>query len=155
MSPLTVGALDQKIEQNDEKHEEGHRRLRTDVRAIERRLDDIDKLGSATNLRLTRIESTPMDVTKLQFGTKTVIAIVVAAATIVIGQITMNATLKPDVLAMNTTTKEDVLKAIALQSQTIQAQSGEISDMKRELKMWQLKTEDLTKIVITLQARMK
>ena len=144
MSPLSAGALDQKIEQNDEKHEDGHRRLRTDIRHLERRLDELEKIGSATNVRIIRLETTPVDVTKLKFTTNTVIAIVIAAATVIASQITSSRSMKDDLLtsqkSSNDSMKADLLKAIETQAESIRevkrkqdAQQYDINSLREEI----------------------
>ncbi len=56
---ITTGALLQMMEQNDEKHEAGHERLRQDYRSLERRHTSAeDSLGSMQR-RLDKLELAP------------------------------------------------------------------------------------------------
>ncbi len=84
--PLSHGALLQMVEQNDDKHEHGHRRLRDDWRALERRVLGLENAAVGTSLHLVKLENSRVDVTSLQFGTKTVIAVVTICLALAAGQ---------------------------------------------------------------------
>lgn len=50
-------ALLQMVQQNDEKHEEGHGRLRRDVRALEERVIALEKSAVENRLQFARLEA--------------------------------------------------------------------------------------------------
>ena len=82
MTPTpTSGALLQMIQQNDDKHEDGHARLRGDYRSIEGRVVSLEAARVASDLRLASYIATPIDIGKINFTTPVVIAIAIAAAT--------------------------------------------------------------------------
>jgi len=72
-----MGAVLQMVDQNHRMAEEGHHRLRTDWRALERRVESLEAARVAADVRFTKIESTPGDVTKLQFPARFVAALCV------------------------------------------------------------------------------
>ncbi len=84
--PPTPGVLLQLVEQNDEKHEDGHRRLRQDWRELERRVVTLESAQHAASLHFAKLDNTRVDVTALQFGTKTVIGIVAICLGLAAGQ---------------------------------------------------------------------
>jgi chaperonin cofactor prefoldin len=63
---ISTGALLQMVEQNDEKAEAGHQRLRQDIRSLERRLESQEKAHGALSERLTRFEATPTELSNLR-----------------------------------------------------------------------------------------
>lgn len=86
ISPSTIDGLLQMIEQNDEKYEDGHLRLRTDVRANETRIESnyrhFDDQVQLIKTRLGSVEGAiaqPIDATKLMLTTRAIIAVVGAA----------------------------------------------------------------------------
>lgn len=89
----------QMVDQNHRMAEEGHHRLRTDWRQLERRVETLEAATRVADVRFTKIENTPQDVTKLQFGARTVVTIVVACAGLAVGQITLNAKLEANLKA--------------------------------------------------------
>lgn len=92
--PLTLGALHQMVEQNDEKHEDGHARLRADWRSLELRVSGLERKQVDNENHLREIDNRKTDVTNLQFTTRTVIAIVVACGSLAAGQLALNASLE-------------------------------------------------------------
>jgi len=56
---ITNGALLQMLEQNDEKHESGHERLRQDYRNLERRMVSTEEAQSSLLTRLSKLEMAP------------------------------------------------------------------------------------------------
>jgi hypothetical protein len=93
--PLSLGALQQMVEQNDQKNEEAHKRLRLDLRdaeeknhELERRLREIDnKVGLL-------IAAPPPDVTTLRFPLPIVIGIAAGFLTIGGGILGLNSAQK-------------------------------------------------------------
>jgi gas vesicle protein len=81
--PLSLGALQQVVEQNDDKNEEAHKRLRNDLRESEERLHTMDirmrELESKVSLL---IAAPPPDVMTLRFPLPIVIGIAAGFLTI-------------------------------------------------------------------------
>jgi hypothetical protein len=81
---LTLGALQQMVEQNDDKNEEAHKRLRGDLRTAEDKIYDYERRLAALAMQITRLEQAPPpDVSSLRFPLPIVVA--VAAGFITIG----------------------------------------------------------------------
>jgi hypothetical protein len=81
--PLSLGALQQVVEQNDQKNEEAHKRLRTDLRDEEEHVHDLERrlreLDSKVALLLA---APPPDVMTLRFPLPIVIGIAAGFLTI-------------------------------------------------------------------------
>jgi len=82
--------LIQMIEQNDEKHEAGHERLRRDIDRVEgfaKRLEDQVNKGfeslregrQSNTARIQQLEAAPIDATKLFLNAKVVVAAIIVA----------------------------------------------------------------------------
>ena len=56
---ITIGALHQMVEQNDEKAESGHERLRQDIRSLERRTTNNEEGHASLLRRLEKLETAP------------------------------------------------------------------------------------------------
>jgi hypothetical protein len=81
--PLTLGALQQVVQQNDEKNEDAHKRLRADLRDAEERIHELEKELRGHNDRIGRLtDAPPPDVTTLRFPLPIVIGIAVGFMTI-------------------------------------------------------------------------
>jgi hypothetical protein len=90
----------QMVQQNDDKHEAGHHRLRIDWRSLEQRVVILEAARSAADLRFTKIETTPTDVTKLQFSSRTVVSVVGICVALAAAQWGLNTRLESNVKAM-------------------------------------------------------
>lgn len=133
--PLSLGALQQKQEQDDKTHHDAHKRLRQDLESLERRVTSQEAAQVANGVRFTKIESTPLDVGNISFTTRTVIAIVIAAVGLASAQWALNANLRSDVLAAiqaNSKFQDD--------RATIQQKS--IDDMRKEFRLLQMSVTD-------------
>lgn len=140
----TNGFIWQSLQQADEKWEDGHKRLRDDYRALERRLTSMEEAQVANGLRFSKLENTPTDVTKLQFTTKTVLAIVLAACGVVGAQYTSSAMLEGKLLKAisdnakvqdeRQVTLKDSINAITRMQTT---QSYELGNLKQAISVLQ------------------
>lgn len=75
----TMGVVLQMVQQNDEKHEKGHARLRDDWREHDTRLDKMENCLRKLELASTTMQDTqaaPIDIGKLVFAPKMVLAVV-------------------------------------------------------------------------------
>ncbi len=81
--PLSLGALQQVVEQNDDKNEEAHKRLRTDLREAEERLHTMDIRMRELEGKVTLlVAAPPPDVMTLRFPLPIVIGIAAGFLTI-------------------------------------------------------------------------
>lgn len=74
-----MGVVLQMVQQNDEKHEKGHARLRDDWREHDTRLDKMESCLRKLELASTTLQDTqaaPIDIGKLVFAPKMVLAVV-------------------------------------------------------------------------------
>ena len=79
VAPLNSAALHLQIQQNDDKHEDAHSRLRKDFIALADRVQGSEDMLQAHALRLQSIEQSsqnPTDISRLRFDWRTVVAIV-------------------------------------------------------------------------------
>jgi hypothetical protein len=85
MTEPRPSAVVQMVEQIDEKHEDGHRRLRQDLRAIEARLILFEAQLTDLRTKVTRMEAAPLDVSNLRLSPSLVIAVIMTVITLVGG----------------------------------------------------------------------
>lgn len=87
MTPLTAGGLQQMIEQNDEKAEAGHRRLREDYEKLDTRFSVL--AASHAEMRLALLKASTPDVSSLRLNLSTVLAIIMFLITLGGGFLTL------------------------------------------------------------------
>jgi hypothetical protein len=80
----------QKIEADRKDADDGHDRLRKDYRALDDRLERLEHDHYALVRRMDRLEQTPVNVDKMAWSTKQVIAIVSAAVVLAGGMWQLN-----------------------------------------------------------------
>lgn len=90
----------QMIQQNDDKHEAGHHRLRTDWRTLEQRVASLEMASRASELRVSKIENTPAEITKIQWTWRPVIAVGMICFGLGAGQLWLNTRLEGNVKAL-------------------------------------------------------
>ncbi len=142
-----MGVVLQMVQQNHAQAEDGHKRLRGDFRDMERDLDALtvkvaalDLLTQKTALALSTSESAPIDVGKIVFNPRMVLAIIAAVSAIIGGnwlttlpvraEIAANAKLQDERNASMHTAIDDVKKAQTLQ----QLQLNELNTTMATLK---------------------
>jgi hypothetical protein len=95
-----TGVLLQMIQQNDDKHEAGHHRLRTDWRTLEQRVASLEMASRAAELRVSKIENTPAEITKIQWTWRPVITVGMICFGLGAGQFWLNSRLEGNVKAL-------------------------------------------------------
>ena len=141
------GTVWQLIEQNDQKHEEGHKRLRGSVRELEDRVDQCDKLQVALEHRVTALETKPADVLKLSFSTPVVAFIVANVLTMAAGMWAVTYSLRSDV---------SVILAKQAAQETMQAERSAatqkaIDNTDRRLELYRIQIQELRDAVLDLK----
>lgn len=101
VSPMSPAALQLMMEQNHDQAEEGHHRLRADVRELEQRVRAIESMQHAQALQLAK----PTDITTLQFPARLVVALCAVCLGLGAGQYVMNARLEAKVITAMDATK--------------------------------------------------
>lgn len=87
MTPMSTGALQQMIEQTDEKSEAGHKRLREDFDKIEARFSSL--AAAQAEMRLSLLKASTPDVTSLRLTPGTVFGIVMFVVSLGGGYLTL------------------------------------------------------------------
>ena len=78
MSPPTAGMLQQQISDLDEKHEEGHARLRKDLDALTDKVSDLTMAVEAHRQEVRNYRAAPTNITSVVFSANQVAAILIS-----------------------------------------------------------------------------
>jgi flagellar capping protein FliD len=129
------------LDQIDSKHDEAHKRIRHDLRALDQRLDDGLRLladrQTAVNTRVQEISITPLDINKVVFTPRVVVAVTMMVLSISGAVWTINSSLRSDVRDILTrmATEQRVTDTNAkLLEQNSGAIRGALENNARELK---------------------
>jgi len=133
--PPSAARLAERIEQLEESRDESSRRLNLEIADLKRRVEAMAVLQTASDVRLTRIDATPLDAEKIRFAPRVVVAIVAACVSIVLGMYAVNYGIRSDV--------RDIL--------TRQEQRDRLEEVNRKLTDQQ--TEAITKAVDVIDKR--
>lgn len=152
MTQPSIGLLRQMIEQNDEKHEDGHHRLRTDLRAVEHRLDQLNDKLIALTLTTERRSATPVDLAKVTL-TPRLAAVVLGVFASTFGAMwAATYSLRSDVRDLLTTTSlqaETTRASFKLQDERMSTLRESVDAMKRRVELQQYEVQRLNE---TMQA---
>ena len=123
----------QMIQQNDDKHEDAHTRMRADQRALEAEMRALTQKTAALELTVTQSLLTlkaategPVDVGKIMFNPKMVLGIVGLVASIVTG---------------NWLTNQPIREQLVRQEERWQAVQTSVDDLKRQMEMRRLEIQ--------------
>lgn len=123
------------VEQNDEKHEDGHKRLRVDYRELDARITKLEASQAANETHFTKIDTTPTDVSQLHFTPQIVLLIVTTCLTVAGGMWASTYGLRSDVrdilTRMNNQATLDQMQ-IRLQDERSSALKADIEEEKRQ-----------------------
>lgn len=130
------------VQQNDDKHEEAHHRIRTDHRelevdhqALKSKVATLELLLTQQIMGLKQMETTPIDVGKIVFNPKMVLSIVGLVATVILGNY------------FTTTQAVSVLRA------EFTGVKESVDDLKRQMEMRRLEIQQLSNNMQQLQQR--
>ncbi len=149
-------AIHAQIEQIDEKHEEGHSRLRSDIRDLAQRVEKLEESRSVYTRRLDKIEITPQEAAKLKFSPGVVLVIVTTLLSLAGGQWASTYGLRSDV--------RDILTRMAMQAEVdkgkdkvleerARIQSDAISELKRLQQLNQYEIQGLKEAIMKRETR--
>jgi hypothetical protein len=153
---LTSDALQQMVEQNYETLEGGHHRLRTDIRALDVRIEHLEDAQSKNDVQFTKIATKPVEVAELHFTSSVVLTIVTVCLTIAGGMWASTYGLRSDV--------RDILTSMAAQV-NLEKETSKLNDERtantartidtidKKIELQRLKLESLTETVLKLQPR--
>lgn len=150
------------IVQNDVKHDEAHKRIRTDLRKIEEDLTEgfqaLRMIQQKNTDRIAELAAAPVNAAKLVLDGKMAVAIVVTVLTIAGGVWTSTSGMRSDV--RDIITRMDSQKA-AMDAQKAatesigklqEVQSGQlreaVSDMKRRQELQQYEIQSLKEVIL-------
>lgn len=144
VSPLNPDVLFKMLEQTDQKSEEGHHRLREDLRALEARIGHIESCQSEVRTKLTKLEA-PQDLTKSVIPTKLWLAMLMLAIMIVGAAYSVKSDVRDIATQQTAQTKLDDSRSDTLRDS--------VAELKRMQEMQRVQLESLTKTVLTQQQR--
>ena len=157
MATPTAGLLLQMLQQNDEKHEAAHARIRHDHRELESKHDGLEKQVTRLDLLMTEqvryledfkaamktAQEAPIDIGKIVFNPKMVLAIVGAVLAVVSGNYFTNAPLRDKIESVS----ERVLLIqadITKQNERAAAVQAAVDDLKRQMEMRRLEIQNVS-----------
>ena len=152
-----VQQFEKALHEIDERHDDGHQRLRQDLRDLDRRTDDALKIQQAHEHRLTVVEQTPPpspDILKLRFSPPVVVFIVTTFLAVAGGMWTSTYSLRNDVASIITrmAAREQIdLAQATLQTERSATMQKAIDSAERTLKLQQLQIQELTNAVLDLK----
>jgi hypothetical protein len=140
----------QMIEQIDEKHAEAHRRLRQDLDRLEeqvnRGFESLREGRQSNSSRIEKLETAPIDATKLVLNSKVVVSLVVIALGIAAAVWGLRSAITDLASKMDTTYKLQELQNVATKAATDDVKAS-INDMKRRQELQQYEIQGLKDMV--------
>ena len=144
-------ALIQMVQQNDEKHEESHRRLRQDLDRLEDNVNKgLESLRILTAANLAKIEANaqlPIDATKLILRTPVVVSIVIFVV-ITVGAVW-------GIRSSNERLADRVEATARLQEEQITAIKADVKEVKQRQELKQYDVQELKDMIINGQIKIR
>jgi hypothetical protein len=141
MPPPRESAVFQLVRANHEQAEQGHKRLREDVRDQDERLAKVEKLLGEHSYKLQTLAVTSPDLSKTRLSAGTVVVLLVAVAGIIAGQVTTTWGVKSDM--RDITTQLNLLQKLQDERSVTMNQKTDGIDKKQEL--LRIQVDDLRK----------
>lgn len=142
-----MGVVLQMVAQNDEKHEAAHHRLRGDWRGHDQRIHDVELAISDLRTKVTALDR-PADIAvstlPLRFVAPIVLAGLVAAGAMwrVAGRVDDLSTKMDD-------TAKLTAAQVKLEEERARTFRESLDDLKKEVKLYEIKADNLEKVLIT------
>jgi len=152
--PPSAGRLADRIEQVEQEREESSRRLHIEIEELKRRVESLTMLQSAGEVRLKHVETTPLDVEKIWFAPRIVIAIVAACVSIVVGMYVVNSGIRSDVRDILTRQEQrDQMEVVnrKLADQQSETISKQVDVIDKAVKLQALEIQSLKEMVLRVQ----
>ena len=159
----SAGVILQMVQDNDDKHEAAHARLRGDMAQLEATMERI-RAGLEKDVNdLTVAQAAGPDVTSLKFTTRTVIAVIIALGSLVGAQIARDASRDEKIKAASAEQSQalrtDLLKAFSDYSKSQDARYQELKEgmlkFEREQTLQRIKTQETWDMVVKMQSRLR
>jgi hypothetical protein len=131
----------QLVRANHEQAEQGHKRLREDVRDHDERLTKIEKIVNEHVYKLQALAVAAPDLSKTKLSTGAVVVIVMAVAGIIAGQVATTWGVKSDM--RDITTQLNLLQKLQDERSSVQNAKTDSIDKKQE--MLRIQVDDLRK----------
>jgi len=148
--------LMQLVQQNDEKHEDNHHRLRADLRTLAEQVDEIETRQHTIMGRVAKLENAPPpDVTKLHFDTRVVVGIVLFAVSVFSANYASTYSLRSDVRDILTKmAQQDRLEEsrAKLQEERSNTLRDAIESMKRRQELQQYELQGMKETILALKS---
>lgn len=141
----------QMVQQNDEKHDEQHQRLRDEVRKLEARLDTLARSDASHTLDLDRLDKRPVDVSNMWMRPQVAIAIVMFCLSIAGGMYASTYGIRSDV-------RDILTRSAALeksQDDRYETLKSSIDEMKRRIELQQFQIGELRDMIVKQQGGKK
>jgi len=156
--PPSAARLAERIEQLEESREDSSRRLHLEIDDLKRRVEALSTLQTASEVRLTKIDSTPVDADKIKFSGR----IIAAVVAIVLGPMAANyATtygLRSDVRDILTRQEQrDRIEELnrKLSDQQSETLSKQVDVVDKAVKLQALEIQTLKEMVLRVQGGQK
>lgn len=156
--PPSAGRLAERIEQVEQDREESSRRLHIELDDLKRRVEALTLLQTATEVKLTRMDSAPLDAEKIRFTPRIVVAIVAACVSIVLGMYAVNYGIRSDVRDILTRQEQrDRLEEVnrKLADQQTEAITKAVDVIDKAVKLQALEIQSLKEMVLRVQGGQK
>ena len=156
---MTIDALQQMVEQNFEVTEDGHARLRSDYRSLERRVEAVETSRAHSDERLSRIETRlaqPTEVSSLRITPGMVFAIVALCASVIGGQYASTYGIRQEQAAMRSDVRDLSTMFVAqakLQEERAAALNTLADLIQKKQEMQRLEIQSLREMVLALRGR--
>ncbi len=141
----------QMVSQNDEKHEQGHQRLRTDWRELDERVEHLETVSAQHENRLVAITSTPQDISKLSMSPGLVASIVLAVVGIVGTNLATTWGMRSDISSINLRleSRSELDKSTQkIQDERASALQKVVDEIKRKQDLQQLEVQSLRETIL-------
>lgn len=151
-----AGGLLQMIELNDQKHDDAHKRLRTDLRELETQVNaGFQSLREGYSANVNKIEALaakPLDATKLVLAPRVVVSIVACSIGLAGAVWASTAGLRSDmrdILTRMEAQKQASEAAGRLQEVQTSAIKTSVDEMKRRQELQQYEIQNLKEVILT------
>ncbi len=151
-APMSTDELHRLVERYKEETDKGHERLRGDLDRVYTRVTNAEASQSTVTTRVTKLESTPMDATKIQFASPVVIAIVAAAISIAGFLLSINSRLGSIQDQQESQVKLEIANT-KLQDERVITMSKTLDTIGKQQELQRLKIESLNEQVLKIQPR--
>lgn len=148
----SVSAVMELVQRNHQDAEDGHSRLRGDVRDIESRLDSMEKAHAALRHRFERLEMQPVDLDKLKIP-PSMIATIIGVCLLVVGaNYALDRGLKADIADISNRLTLQQQNDVSYQKLVEERSSGlrdAMSDIKKKQELQQIQIGELKDMILS------